>query len=469
MQRRRENSWFKHLDFIILDMVAANIAFLLAYMLRNSFTMPFHNPTYRGLFILIPVFMCLSGFFRNSYSGILRRGYLKELRDVIMQSITVEAALMLYLFFTKAGDQYSRLVLAYFWGIEIILLTAVRILRKKQLWNSTEKIAGKDVLLVVTPEVMFSDTVDKCMKQAYQTFQLKYAVLDRDRVGEEAQGVPIVANDETLKEYAISHVVDRVLLRFPDGDPRPDELIEKFLDLGVTVHMALPRAFRSLPHSRVDNIGESPVLTASMTSATPGQLFFKRAMDICGSVVGLMITAVAFVFVAPVIYIQSPGPVFFSQTRIGRNGRKFKIYKFRSMYMDAEERKKELMAQNKMSGLMFKMDDDPRITPIGKFIRKTSIDELPQFWNVFKGDMSLVGTRPPTLDEYEQYEVHHKSRLAGKPGITGLWQVSGRSDITDFEEVVRLDRQYLSEWNLGLDIKILFKTVVVVFGKVGSV
>ena len=469
MQRRRENSWFKHLDFIILDLIGAECAFLLAYMIRNGFTMPFHNAMYRNMLVLIPVFVCLVGFFRNSYSGILRRGYLKEFRNVIMQSISVEAALMVYVFFTKSGAQYSRLLFAYFLGLQIILLTVFRIIRKKQLWGSTKKTTGKDILLVVTPETMFLDTVNKCMEQAYQTFQLKYAVLDRDRVGEEVQGCPVVANEETLKEYSISHVVDRVLLRFPDGDPRPDELIEKFLDMGVTVHMALPRAFRSLPHSRVDNIGESPVLTASMASATPGQLFFKRAMDLCGSIVGLIITAVAFVFVAPVIYIQSPGPVFFSQTRIGRNGRKFKIYKFRSMYMDAEERKKELMAQNKMSGLMFKMDDDPRITPIGKFIRKTSIDELPQFWNVFKGDMSLVGTRPPTLDEYEQYEVHHKSRLAGKPGITGLWQVSGRSDITDFEEVVRLDRQYLSEWNLGLDIKILFKTVAVVFGKVGSV
>ena len=154
--------------------------------------------------------------------------------------------------------------------------------------------------------------------------------------------------------------------------------------------------------------------------------------------------------------------------RVGKNGRKFRIYKFRSMYMDAEERKKELMKENKMNGLMFKMDDDPRIIPIGKFIRKYSIDEFPQFWNVLKGDMSLVGTRPPTVDEYEQYDLHHKVRLSIKPGLTGMWQVSGRSDITDFEDVVALDTQYISNWSLGLDVMILFKTVGVVLSGKGS-
>ena len=137
--------------------------------------------------------------------------------------------------------------------------------------------------------------------------------------------------------------------------------------------------------------------------------------------------------------------------------------------MDAEERKKELMSQNKMSGLMFKMDNDPRIFPAGNIIRKFSLDEFPQFWNVLKGDMSLVGTRPPTVDEFEQYDPHHKVRLAVKPGLTGMWQVSGRSDITDFEEVVRLDNQYIAEWNLRLDFKILVKTVGVVLGRRGSV
>ena len=166
---------------------------------------------------------------------------------------------------------------------------------------------------------------------------------------------------------------------------------------------------------------------------------------------------------------------------MGKNRKKFKIYKFRSMYMDAEERKAELMKDNKLGdGKMFKLDFDPRVignkvlpdgtrkTGIGDFIRRTSIDEFPQFFNVLKGDMSIVGTRPPLISEINLYELHHRARLAIKPGITGLWQVSGRSDITDFEEVVRLDREYISNWNIGLDMKILLKTVMVVIRKDGS-
>ena len=173
-------------------------------------------------------------------------------------------------------------------------------------------------------------------------------------------------------------------------------------------------------------------------------------------------------FRSPIIKKQSPGPVFFSQTRVGKNGRKFKLYKFRSMNVNAEAEKEALMEQNKMRGLMFKMEDDPRIFPVGKFIRKYSIDELPQFFNVLRGDMSLVGTRPPTLEEFEHYQIHHKARLGIKPGITGMWQVSGRSDITDFEEVVALDTHYISQWSLALDLKILVKTFQVVLTGEGS-
>lgn len=216
-----------------------------------------------------------------------------------------------------------------------------------------------------------------------------------------------------------------------------------------------------------DFAGET-VLTMTFKSATARQLLMKRMLDICGGLVGVVMMGIIFLFVAPIIKKQSPGPVFFSQWRIGRNGRKFKIYKFRSMYMDAEERKKELMKHNQMEGLMFKMDNDPRIFPFGHFLRDSSLDEFPQFWNVLKGDMSLVGTRPPTVDEYEQYELHHRRRVSIKPGLTGLWQVSGRSDITDFEEVVRLDTEYISNWRLASDLKILIKTVGVVLARKGS-
>ena len=200
----------------------------------------------------------------------------------------------------------------------------------------------------------------------------------------------------------------------------------------------------------------------------PTQLTIKRIIDFIGGLVGSIVSLPIILITAIPLLLESPGPLIFKQQRIGRNGRVFNIYKLRSMYVDAEERKKALMEQNKMNGFMFKMDNDPRITKVGKFIRKTSIDELPQFWNVLKGDMSLVGTRPPTIDEFEKYESHHKRRLSLNPGITGLWQVSGRSNIQNFEEVVKLDCEYIDNWSLWLDIKILFKTVGVVLTHKGA-
>ena len=229
----------------------------------------------------------------------------------------------------------------------------------------------------------------------------------------------------------------------------------------------------------VERIGDYTVLTTSTNYASLNELFLRRVFDIMCGIIGCVFTLILCIFVGPAIYIASPGPIFFSQERVGKNGKKFKMYKFRSMYLDAEERKKELMKDNKLGdGKMFKIDFDPRVignqvkpdgshkTGIGEFIRKTSIDEFPQFFNVLKGDMSIVGTRPPLISETNLYEYQHFARLAIKPGITGMWQVSGRSEII---EVVELDKYYIENWNLGLDIKILLKTVLVVVCKKGAV
>ena len=257
--------------------------------------------------------------------------------------------------------------------------------------------------------------------------------------------------------------------------------IDAFLQTGRTLHFDLDGLAEISSPAYVESFSGRTVITTSMKVVAPGKLFIKRLMDIAGGLVGIILTGIVSIFIVPAIKIADPGPAFFSQERIGKNGRRFKIYKFRSMYMDAEERKKELMKQNRVKdGMMFKLEWDPRIIGtkklpdgtikkgIGNIIRDFSLDEFPQFFNVLKGDMSLVGTRPPTVDEWEKYDLHHRARLATKPGITGMWQVSGRSNITDFEDVVKLDRQYIAEWNFALDIKILFKTVLVVFKRDGA-
>lgn len=267
--------------------------------------------------------------------------------------------------------------------------------------------------------------------------------------------------------------VDEIFIFMNSDLDYPMELVEDFNQMGITTHVAIARTrSQEEPKQFVERIGGVVYMTKTMNYASARQLFLKRAIDIAGGLVGCLLMVLIMIVVGPIIYLSSPGPIFFAQERIGRNGRKFKMYKFRSMYMDAEERKKELMSQNKIGdGMMFKMDFDPRIignkilpdgtkkTGIGQFIRRTSLDEFPQFINVLKGDMSLVGTRPPTIDEWEKYESHHRARMAFRPGITGLWQVSGRSNITDFEEVVNLDTKYIDNWSIGQDLKIMSKTV----------
>ena len=293
------------------------------------------------------------------------------------------------------------------------------------------------------------------------------------REGEVAEiaGYPVVAGPDTFIDYVTHHDIDEVFII--DSERRHTGLMEPWIqemeEMGIIVDVNID-IFDINVHGKrtLNRVGKYAVVTFARNLFSVRQMIAKRCLDIAGSLVGMVLLAVAALFVAPAIRLESPGPVFFGQTRVGKNGRKFTFYKFRSMYQDAEQRKKDLMKDNEVSGLMFKMKDDPRITRVGRFIRKTSIDELPQLWNILKGDMSLVGTRPPTIDEFERYEAKHKCRLSMTPGLTGLWQISGRSDITDFDEVVKLDMQYIDNWSILKDIKILFITVYVVLAGKGS-
>ena len=285
----------------------------------------------------------------------------------------------------------------------------------------------------------------------------KIAKID-SAVPEEIDHVPVVADAQTLVEA-----------------------VENFIQMGIAVHLNMPsierlgkrltrKTKKYVPKTttRLAYLDKIPMIIFEQPTAKLRYAAAKRVMDIIGGIIGSIVAIILFVVLGIIIKLDSPGPIIFAQERVGKNGRKFKMYKFRSMYQDAEARKAELMKQNEMSGLMFKMKDDPRITKVGKFIRKTSLDEFPQFFNVLLGDMSLVGTRPPTVNEFNEYSNYHKRRLAMKPGITGMWQVSGRSDIKDFEEVVKLDCEYIDNWSLSLDLKILVKTVVIVFSRKGS-
>ena len=481
MYSRLTHSWLKHWNFILLDMICLEVSFLLAFIIRHGMINSWTLSLYRSEAVILFICQLLAVFFGDSFSGIMKRGYYIEFSNTVKHVMFVMAFALAVLFATKETGTYSRIVFGITGILYVVISYGARLVLKRIVCKNVAKSSQHSMVIVTTKELS-KEVIENLKKENFEQYKIQgICLMNAKRNETKVKGYPVIEDEEKVIDFACREWVDEVLIYLPSDVEMPQEMMDTLTMMGVAIHV--PVVGRNFKGSKqfVETIGGYTVLTTSMNIVASKQMFYKRAMDIVGGIVGCLITLVLIVIVGPIIFIKSPGPIFFTQTRIGKNGRKFKIHKFRSMYMDAEERKKEYMAQNKMDGLMFKMNNDPRIIGsekigkdgkpkgIGNFIRSTSIDEFPQFWNVLKGEMSLVGTRPPTLDEWERYEPHHRARMAIKPGITGMWQVSGRSDITDFEEVVRLDTEYIEKWNLGLDIKILLMTVVRVLKNDGAV
>ena len=455
--------YLKKFGILALDIGCILIALSLAYFVYPLNTMPMSN------YLIILLLLALGYNFVNSQNrNLFARGYLIELKEVIVYNIYLLCGLVLIAFFWKKLETTSRLLTSYFFCFNIMIMYLSRVLVKvllRRMYNDDPK-KTKGILMVV----------EKGQEALLDTFRsgLTYNVIgtlivDRDQVTGTVDGNKISCTLDKLVNTVVTYQIDDVVFKLPgQGQKALFELITDFEDMGANCHYALDVPTGARGNATMEMFGEMFMATYTLRTQSTWQLVLKRVMDICGAVVGLILCGIISIFLIPAIKLDSPGPAIFSQIRIGKNGRRFKFYKFRSMYVDAEERKKELMKNNEMDGLMFKMEDDPRITKVGKFIRKTSLDEFPQFWNVLIGDMSLVGTRPPTEDEFNKYNGHYKRRLMMTPGITGLWQVSGRSSITDFDEVVKLDLEYIDNWSLLGDIKILFKTVYSVIKRDGA-
>ena len=455
MYRKDSERWLKHIDFIVLDMICLQLAYVLAYAISGYGFNPYAIIIYRNMAVFLELADLIVIFAYGTMKSVLKRGYYRDFVVTVKHSVMVGALAVLYLFMLQQGQKFSRLALILTIVIYLLLTYIVRELWKKFLRKKMED-GGERKLLIITSEDAAEQVVVNMKENNYARYTLAgVAVIDADWTGKKVHGVPVVANEETAAMYVCQEWIDEVLIVISEVLPYPSELIEQLTETGVTIHLNLAK-ITNVPGKKqfVEKVGNYTVLTTSINYASSKQLMLKRLMDIAGGLVGCILTGIICVFVGPAIYIASPGPIFFAQERVGKNGKKFKMYKFRSMYMDAEERKAELMKDNKLGdGKMFKLDFDPRVignkilpdgthkTGIGDFIRRTSLDEFPQFFNVLKGDMSIIGTRPPLISETSLYELHHRARLAIKPGITGMWQVSGRSDITDFEEVVRLDKE----------------------------
>ncbi len=458
---------------LAIDMVCLVISYVFFSWLRYNNNNDWGDKTLH--YMVCVIFLLFSvgyAFLADWNRDFIIRGYAVEFLSVVkFMAVMILASLSLVYFLNWANILSRFVILNFIWG-NILLTYIARIIFKKFFKNYISSDLNAVKVVVVAEEDLVEDTVKKLIKNG---MDLGYKVVRAYSVGEnkehqgiwDVDGVHVHKGINNLTGRLITDPFDEVFINtpnIPQGDM--EDIILGFEEMGVTTHFNLELPGVGKAVTEVGDFLDYSVITYSMFRSSYKRLFIKRIFDIIGGFVGLILTGIITLFLAPAIKLDSPGPVFFSQIRIGKNGRRFKIYKFRSMYIDAEERKKELEAQNEMKGLMFKMENDPRVTKVGNFIRKTSLDEFPQFWNVLKGDMSLVGTRPPTEAEFQQYNEHYRRRLSMTPGLTGLWQISGRSDIEDFDEVVKLDLKYIDNWSLMEDFKILAKTVgVVLFGK----
>ena len=470
MYQRKSN--LPNLLILLSDCGCITISLLIANYIRNGQAVTSDNE--RMVFGLM-LGSCLLAFlawnfYQNLYKDLFLRGPFAELLHVVGNNVVFFSGSAVFLYFMKRVDAYSRLVSVYFLLIDCVLMFVLHLIWKRILPSLYWRMGLAKKVLMISDEEYASDLVSSIRNIGGFGVDVVGIVLMDNSRKDNVNGTRVIAKAGDLVEFCQSASLDEVYVAVNERKhPEIRNIMNTLSEMGIILHYQIPVPELTGARQKVlSQTGSFYHVTYASKMVPMGQVIMKRIMDILGSLAGCLVLAIITVIFGPLIKLESPGPIFFAQKRVGQNGRIFKMYKFRSMYVDAEERKKELMAQNEMSGFMFKMENDPRITKIGGFMRKTSLDEFPQFINILKGDMSLVGTRPPTLDEFSQYSPYHKKRLSFRPGLTGMWQVSGRSDITDFEEIVRLDVEYIEEWSIGLDIKILLKTVLAVFKGSGA-
>ena len=495
MYKRKVRGWSQHIDFMLLDNLCVFVSVLIAFLLVEKgdvLSSRFFWSMTLEIMLVNQVVMIVI----DTYHSVLHHSPWDEMLLLLAQTANVVLILLVFQLLSHTTNANLLQIAMYSLPLYLVSCYAMRQVYKSYL-KKKHHIHNRQSLLIALETSQIPTVIPQILRSNYGIYRFTGIAIMGDNPSEEealqalrmlrdeypeVETIPIVATADTLEQYLTNHWVDEVYLDVPPKADLPVDLINSLMRMGITIHTALTHLDDiESRHKNVEWICGNLTITTSLGYITGRDLFLKRLMDIVAGLVGSLITLILIPPVGLAIWLSDPGPIFFSQTRIGENGKKFQMYKFRSMYMDAEARKKQIaQASGQADQLMFKLEHDPRIIGqkqrpdgtwkkgVGGWIRDLSLDEFPQFFNVLKGDMSLVGTRPPTVDEWNRYEPFHRSRMSTRPGITGLWQVSGRSTIRDFDTVVRLDREYIENWSIRQDIHILFKTVWVVLTRRGA-
>ncbi|MGI6367600.1 MAG: sugar transferase [Anaerolineae bacterium] len=456
-----------------VDAILFVLAFLIAYYLRyeiqwlrsveTAYVVPLrvYGPSIAGLTAILVLVSWVEGAYR------LRRG--RSLLDelfIASRSIVLGIAIVIVIVFFATPNYYSRLIFGYT-GITALLLVAISRTLEKVIRDQRHK-RGLGIVRVLLVGV--GESGRSVVRTIMARPELGYRIIgflddDPEKVHAGIGPYPGLGNTSDLEQVIRSQRIDQVIVALPSANYRRTLQVARTSEQAGARVRIVPDLFRIAISSVVlDSLDGIPLLGVREPELLDWKHAWKRLSDIIISVLALILLSPLFLLVALAIRLDSPGPIIFKQTRVGRNQRQFTFLKFRTMSNDAEARLAELKSQNEADGPIFKIRDDPRRTRIGRVLRRFSIDEMPQFWNVLRGELSVVGPRPPLPSEVQEYEPWHLRRLEVSPGITGLWQVSGRSDLT-FDEMVLLDIYYIENWSPLLDLRILLKTVpTVLFG-----
>ncbi len=462
-QRTKIFAFFLYLG----DLGAVLLAFLCAYWFRGifpqeSYATLFPFSWYLNLLLAVVPIWSITLYLTGLYRDWRGQGRWKETWG-IFKAVLISSLFLGFILFALKYQFVSRIFILLFALFDFFFVIAARTSIRTIILFSNRKIERFRMILIVGTEERALSLAQNIEKHKDLGLRILGFVSTGDgSPPQKLNGYPVLGSAKDLPQLLEREVVDEVIFAISQEELK--KMADLFLsceERGITARLAINFFPHVIAKTHLEELDGLPLLTFTTTPKNELLLLLRRIFDFVGSIILILILSPVFLLITLAIGLDSRGPAIYRQVRCGLNGRRFTFYKFRSMVQGAETRKGDLLAHNLMGGPVFKMKNDPRVTRVGRFLRKTSLDELPQLFNVLRGDMSFVGPRPPIPEEVEKYEGWQRRRLSMKPGITGLWQVSGRNQI-DFQQWMKLDLEYIDNWSMWLDFKILIKTILVV-------